>query len=272
MTQTEDDAYILGTERAELYRLGLQNQVWAEEARLGWRAAGFTAGQTLLDLGCGPGFCTQDLAYMVGEQGRVIAVDLSAAFIDFAMQVNRLHQLPVDFRADSFDDMSLAADSLDGAYCRWALAWVPNPKEVIAKVVAALRPGAAFVCHEYFDWSTLQTEPHRPELAEGIAMALKSFKDSDGDIDIGRRLPGLFAELGLEVTGVRPMSKLAVPGTLTWEWPSSFFEIYLPKLVEAGLLNGQTCRDALEQWQQLETTPGASCYGPQMVEVVGVKP
>jgi SAM-dependent methyltransferase len=272
MPQRETDAYILGTERAELYRLGLQHQVWAEEARRGWRSAGFTAGQTLLDLGCGPGFCTQDLAYMVGERGRVIGVDLSTGFIDFATQVNRLHELPVEFVASSFDDMTLAPDSLDGGYCRWALAWVPNPAEIIAKVVAALRPGAAFVCHEYFDWSTLQTEPHRPELAASIAAALKSFKDSEGDIDIGRRLPGLFVEQGLEIAGVRAMSKLALPGTLTWQWPSSFFAIYLPKLVEAGLLDEQTCSDALIQWQQLETTPGACFYGPQMVEVIGVKP
>ena len=272
MPQHETDAYILGTERAELYRLGLQHQVWAEEARQGWRTAGFTAGQTLLDLGCGPGFCTQDLAYMVGEQGRVIGVDLSAAFIDFASQVNRLHELPVDFLASSFDAMTLVPDSLDGAWCRWALAWVPNPGEVIAKGVAALRPGGAFVCHEYFDWRTLQTEPHQPELANGIAVALKSFKDSEGEIDIGRRLPGLFAEQGLDVIGVRPMSKLALPGTLTWQWPSSFFAIYLPKLVEAGLLDEHTCGAALDQWQQLGITPGACCFGPQMVEVIGVKP
>jgi ubiquinone/menaquinone biosynthesis C-methylase UbiE len=33
-------------------------------------------GMTVLDLGCGPGFFTLDMAQMVGESGRVIAADL----------------------------------------------------------------------------------------------------------------------------------------------------------------------------------------------------
>ena len=43
--------YVLGTEQAELYRLGLQHQVWSAEARRGWELGGFRAGHTLLDLG-----------------------------------------------------------------------------------------------------------------------------------------------------------------------------------------------------------------------------
>lgn len=263
--------YILGTERVELLRLGLQHQVWAGEARRGWKTAGFTAAQHLLDLGCGPGFCTQDLAYMVGEDGRVVAIDMSQSFINFAREVNRVHALNVDFQVSSFDDMVLENQSLDGAFCRWALAWVANPGEVIAKVTNALRPGASFVVHEYYDWETFQTEPSRPELKYAIAAALQSFRDSDGDIDIGRRLPRLFAEQGLEIASVRLMSKLATPGSLTWQWPGSFLEIYLPKLVAEGRLQQQICDSAIEQWHEISSLPGASCFCPQMVEVIATK-
>ncbi|NNK85219.1 MAG: SAM-dependent methyltransferase, partial [Desulfobacterales bacterium] len=34
------------------------------------------AGMTVLDLGCGPGFFTLDMAQMVGQAGRVFACDL----------------------------------------------------------------------------------------------------------------------------------------------------------------------------------------------------
>ena len=60
----ESKAYILGTDSEELFRLGVQHQVWAEEAQKGWRLANFSAGQTLLDLGCGPGYCTKELAFI----------------------------------------------------------------------------------------------------------------------------------------------------------------------------------------------------------------
>ena len=271
MTDSANQDYILGTERAELFRLGLQHQVWAQEARRGWKAAGFRSGQTLLDLGCGPGFCTQDLAYITGGQGRVIAVDQSPGFIEFARTVNQTHALNIDFLQSSFDDMALEDESLDGAYCRWALAWVPNPEEVFAKVVKALRPGACFVVHEYLDWKTFQTEPHWPELTHAISMALKSFRDGDGDIDVGRRLPTMIESLGLDLASVRPMSKLAQPNLLDWEWPGSFIKVYFPKLVAAGLLDEHVVELAVQQWDELTQTPGAMCFCPQMVEVTARK-
>lgn len=39
-------------------------------------------GMTVLDFGCGPGFFTLEMASMVGESGRVIAVDLQKGMID----------------------------------------------------------------------------------------------------------------------------------------------------------------------------------------------
>ena len=63
----EEGAYILGTDWQELHRLGVQHQIWAMEAHNGWLNAGFTAGHTLLDLGCGPGFCTTEMAFIAAR-------------------------------------------------------------------------------------------------------------------------------------------------------------------------------------------------------------
>lgn len=41
-------------------------------------------GQTVLDIGCGPGFFTVPMAEMVGENGRVIAADIQAKMLGFA--------------------------------------------------------------------------------------------------------------------------------------------------------------------------------------------
>ncbi len=271
MPKQEKNAYILGTDKAELHRLGLQHQVWSSEARRGWELAEFSAGQRILDLGCGPGFCTQDLAYMLGEYGEVIGVDKSKAYIDFLNQTADLHNLNVKGVCSDFDNMELEEESLDGAYCRWALAWVPNPEEIIAKVRRALVPGGAFVIQEYYDWSTFQTEPNFPNLDKCIAAALHSFKSSDSEIDIGRKIPELFYNQGLEVINIRPMTKLATPESLTWQWPKSFFEIYFPRVVEMGLLDKQVCKEGLEEMYELEDLPEATILCPHMVEIIGVK-
>ena len=38
-------------------------------------------GMTVLDLGCGPGYFTIDIAQMVGKSGRVIAADLQEGML-----------------------------------------------------------------------------------------------------------------------------------------------------------------------------------------------
>ncbi len=271
MSKQEKNAYILGTERAELHRLGLQHQVWAAEARKGWALADFSVGQTILDLGCGPGFCTLDLAYIAGQEGKVIGVDKSESYIEFLKQSAKQHQLDIELHACDFDEMNLPDNSLDSVYCRWALAWLPNPEEIIAKVVKAMRPGGAFVVHEYFDWSIFQCEPHLPALQQAISAAYKSFDDSSGNINIGRKLPDIFYDNGLEVIGVRPMSVIARPDELSWEWPRSFLEIYLPKLVPMGFLTKDVMEQALEELEDLGDMQGASILCPHMVEVIGIK-
>lgn len=272
MTDHESNAYILGTEQAEMIRLGLQHQVWAEEAKCGWANANFSHGDTILDLGCGPGFCTRDLGYLVGEGGKVIAIDRSALYIDFLKKIQSLDKTNIESHAVDFDDMVLEDNNLDGAYCRWALAWLSNPKEIVAKVYKALKPGGRFVVHEYYDWSTLQTEPQLENLAACIAGALKSFKSSEGEIDVGRFLPKIFVDLGYKIISTRPMQKLTRPAELTWSWPKTFFNIYFPKVAEMGFLTTDQVTKGLEEMDSLEQLPSATLLCPTLIEIVVEKP
>ena len=266
----ELNAYILGTEAAELHRLGLQHQVWSSEALRSWELAGFTAGQTLLDLGCGPGFCTTELAYIAGKNGKVIGVDKSAHFIDFLNGVTKQFDLNIETQCCDFSEMQLESNSIDGVYDRWALAWVSNPKEILLKLHKAMKKGGVVVTQEYFDWSTLQTEPHIPALAKGIAAALQSLRDQN-DIDVGRKLPVYFEECGFEVIHSRPLTKMATPNEFTWHWPKSFFNIYFPKLVDTGYLTDEEVSAALNAFEELERRPGATIFTPAMREVIAKK-
>jgi SAM-dependent methyltransferase len=267
----EEGAYILGTDWQELHRLGVQHQIWAMEAHNGWLNAGFTAGHTLLDLGCGPGFCTTEMAYIAGETGKVIGVDKSKAFTDHLDDLGKKQGLNIEAVCSDFDQMTLKPESLDGMFCRWALAWLPNPREVLKKVHAGLKKGGAMVIQEYYDWSTLQTQPRKEDLATAIAAALRSFKEQEGEIDIGRELPQVLDALGMKIESVRIMPKLALPGDFTWQWPKTFFYSYFPRLVETGYLSREVKERALEQMEELERTPGASLSTPMMVEVVARK-
>jgi ubiquinone/menaquinone biosynthesis C-methylase UbiE len=267
----ENNAYILGTEAEELTRLGIQHQIWASEAQRAWKAAGFTEGHTLLDLGCGPGFCTRELAYIAGTSGRVIGVDRSAHFISFLNQIAQSHSLNIEAIETDFNDMILEANSLDGMYCRWAMAWISNPEEVLAKVSNAMKPGGKMVLHEYYDWTSHQTEPSLPHLRHAIERCYASFKEQEGDIDVGRHLPKILTNIGMEVKSIRPMSKMARPKDLAWNWPKSFYHIYFPKLVESGYLTAEECELALRDHEALEQDLNSSLCCPLLVEVIAEK-
>lgn len=267
----EENAYILGTDTAELKRLGLQHQVWCKEAQDAYHNAGFTDGQTILDLGCGPGFATRELAFIVGDKGKVIGVDKSQAYIDHLERNAQQNGLNIQGICSDFADLQLEPSSLDGVYCRWALAWFPNPNEIIHKLMHALKPGGRLLFQEYYDWSTHQTQPSYPGLKYAISQSLKSFKDQEGDIDVGRYLPKMLSDAGCKILTTKPLLKMTPGNDFTWQWPKSFYHLYFPKLVEMGLLTEDECQQAFEDIKHLEHDAGATFCSPLVIEVLAEK-
>ena len=76
---SQSHAYALGSEARELVRLGIQHGVFAAESRALYRRAQVQLGDTVLDVGCGPGFSALELAQIVGPSGTVYGLDGSRA-------------------------------------------------------------------------------------------------------------------------------------------------------------------------------------------------
>jgi len=267
----ESNAYILGTDREELHRLGVQHEVWSGEAHRGWELAQFKDGQSILDLGSGPGFCSTELAFITGEQGKVISVDKSAEYLDYLSQISDHHQLNIETILSDITQLELEANSLDAVWCRWVLGWINDPKSVLKNVAQALKPGGKMVLQEYQDWSTHEAKPHRDGINKAIQRALKSFKDYDSELDIGKDLPEILTDLGLNLVNVRQISKLASPNDSIWQWPKSFYFNYFPKLVEMNYLTPEELEKAFEDLKELEAGDDTVITCPLMVEVIAEK-
>jgi len=237
----EPNAYILGTDPAELKRLGIQHQVWASEAQRGWKEAGFGKGMTILDLGSGPGFCTKELGYLVGDTGKVIAIDKSEGYIKYLQAINEYHRLNIETIAADFDNM-------------------------------ALKPGGKMVIHEYYHWMTHQINPARPTLQKAIAMCYQSFQDAAGNIDIGKELPTILADAGMQISSTRSMSKFANPKEIVWQWPRTFYDVYWPKIKDMGYLTDAELVQARKELYEVESLPDTTLLCPLLVEVIAEKP
>src|SRR3954468_20526447 len=84
MTKKTEHDYVLGTNDEEIDRLGLQHRVWRPTTLECWRRAGITIGSRVIDIGCGPGYATFDLAELVGRGGEVLALERSERFSKIA--------------------------------------------------------------------------------------------------------------------------------------------------------------------------------------------
>ena len=166
---SNDRDYVLGTHDEEIERLGLQHRVWRPRASDAWRRAGFTTGQTLLDLGCGPGYATLDLAGIVGPFGRVIGIDRSRRFLEAgAVRAHAQGIQHIEWHEQDLDEVDLPRADADGAWSRWVYAFVRDPRALLARAAAVLRPGGVMVLYEYADYRAWRLSPRRPEFEEFV--------------------------------------------------------------------------------------------------------
>lgn len=79
-------------------------------------AFGFSEGDTVMDLGCGPGAFLEALSKAVGSKGKVIAADIQEPFINMAKRLALERRLAnVQFLVTRENRIQLADSSIDGA-------------------------------------------------------------------------------------------------------------------------------------------------------------
>ncbi len=268
MTANENE-YVLGTDDAELLRLGLQHRLWSVQAFACWERAGVAPGRTVLDVGAGPGFATLDLAQLVTRSGRVIAVDESERFLRHLQDRARVLGIAhVETRTEDVQALALPAGSVDVAYARWVLCFTPRPDDVIAGVAAALKPGGAFAVQDYINWGALSLSPTSDAFLRVMPSVGKSWRDHGGDWQVGARLPAMMAKHGLRVEAMRPLQRIARSSDPLWQWPTTFFANFIPRLVEQGLVSAADWNEMERDWRERSRDPNAFFWTPSMVEIV----
>ncbi|MCE7875105.1 methyltransferase domain-containing protein [bacterium CPR1] len=265
-------SYVLGTHDAELQRLGFQAHVWRPRALALFDLAGFGPGQHLLDVGCGPGYVTQDLARIAGVGGEVLAVDASERYIEHLQAQPPLEeQARVQAWVGDAQRLDLAPESLDGAFERWVMCFVPEPERVVASVARALKPGGAFVIQEYANYEAMRLAPRSRAFERVVEVVADSFRQRGGDPDVACRLPGMLEAHGLRVEHLEPVVKAGGPSSEFWQWPEGFFFNYVPLLVERGLLTRAEHEAFERDWWERAGEPLARFYSPVLTEIVARK-
>ncbi len=261
--------YVLGTHGAELARLGLQHRLWSAQAFECWERAGVKPGVTVLDVGCGPGYGTFDLAQLVAPGGRIIAIDESERFIQHLEAQARVRGVSnVETRIQDVQALDLPEAGADVAYSRWVMCFTPRPQDVVAGVARALKPGGVFAVQDYVHWQAMSLSPPSDAFNAVLRATDRSWRESGGDSEVGKRLPSMMAASGLQVESIRPLQRIARPHDPLWQWPNSFFANWVPLLVERGYLSDADQRAFEADWVARSRDATAFLWTPSMVEII----
>jgi SAM-dependent methyltransferase len=140
--------------------VALQELLDLQLASLGARAierAAIVHGESIVDLGCGCGTTSIELARRTGETGNVLGVDISAPMLDLARKRAREAGVGnVRFELADAQTHQFSCASRDVAFSRFGVMFFTDPVAAFANIRRALKTGGrlAFVC-----WQSLGQNP-----------------------------------------------------------------------------------------------------------------
>ncbi|MET9201237.1 methyltransferase domain-containing protein [Gordonia sp. NPDC003585] len=156
-------------------------------------------GLDLLDVGCGPGSITIDLAALVAP-GRVRGVDVTDDPLPQARAAAADRGLDIDFGVDDAYALSDADDSYDVTHAHQVLQHLSDPVGALREMRRVTRPGGVVAVRDA-DYDAFTWWPGDERLDRWLEIYRAVAKGNDAEPDAGRRLLGWAHEAGFtEVT------------------------------------------------------------------------
>ncbi len=207
-------------------------------------------GMSLLDVGCGPGTITVDLAVAVAP-GRVLAVDPAATAVEAAAAAVAAAGTAVEVRRADVLDLSARADGrFDVVHAHQVLQHVPDPVAVLRHVGTLLAPGGVVAVRDA-DYSAFTWWPQVPALERWRALYLRLTRAAGGDPDAGRRLLSWARAAGFaDVTATASTWCYADPAARAW-WGGLWADrVVGSAIAEQAVASGEATRADLQELRE----------------------
>ncbi|CAM5531641.1 hypothetical protein GCM10010298_18800 [Streptomyces microflavus] len=190
-----------------------------------WRTAANSAGYLLgelrpgmavLDVGCGPGTITADLAALVAP-GRVTAVDTGTGILEQAAAVAAERGLEnVEFAVADVHALDFPDDSFDVVHAHQVLQHVGDPVQALREMRRVCRPGGVVAARDS-DYAAMAWFPEAPGLSEWQEVYRRVARANGGEPDAGRMLLSWARQAGFtDITPTAAAWCFATPETRAW--------------------------------------------------------
>ncbi|MFF4535389.1 class I SAM-dependent methyltransferase [Streptomyces aureus] len=233
-----------------------------------WRTAANSAAYLLgslkphmqiLDIGCGPGTITADLAELVPD-GRVTAVDHAPGILDQARRTAAERGLDnVEFAVADVHALDYPDDTFCVVHAHQVLQHVGDPVQALREMHRVTKPGG-FIAVRDADYSSMCWYPATPGLDEWLDLYLRVARANGGEPDAGRRLKSW-----ARASGIRDITATSATWTFSTEderaWWSGLWadrtvaSAYAERATEGGHATPEELRavsDAWRRWGQEE--------------------
>jgi ubiquinone/menaquinone biosynthesis C-methylase UbiE len=252
-------------------RLKVLARSWAASTAALLDRVGVEEGQTCLDLGCGGGDVTLEIARRVGPAGRVVGIDMDEVKLGLAARDATTRGFSnVEFRPSSVYEWS-ERDTYDLVYCRNFLQHLSRQDEVLRTMWAALRPGGALVVEDV-EFSAAFCDPPNEWHGfwhESYARVLRSH---GGDPSTGRRLYRLFLAAGVDAPLTVTVSQRADLDHEAKRIPALTVAATADAIVAEGIASPQEVQEAIARLEEYAADPTTMIGSPRMFQVWARRP
>ena len=219
-------------------KLELQAKETAEERLPLYLEVGLKDAELVLDVGCGSGVVTRDIANLT--KGKVIAIDGSKDMINVANEVLKRYS-NVELRLGNAENLPFKNDIFDIVTCNLLLMWADNPQKVVDEMARVTKNNGIVLATLEPDYGGKLHWPEHQKvdpIFSGEAITSKG-----GDPHIGRKLRALFIRAGLK-------TKVGIGNIRIWscEEDKAYYlharDFYVKALKESGL-----SQEEIDKWE-----------------------
>jgi len=210
-------------------KLELQAIETAEERIPLYLEVGIKDAKLVLDVGCGSGVVTRDIAHLT--KGKVIAIDDSKEMIKVAKNVLKMYK-NIELRLGNAEHLPFNDNIFDIVTCNLVLMWAANPQKVVNEMTRVTKLGGIVLATLEPDYGGKLHWPENQKVDP--IFSGKAIKSKGGDPRIGRKLRALFVRAGLK-------TKVGIGNNRIWscEEDKAYYlharDFYVKALKEAGL-------------------------------------
>ncbi|MFF6994851.1 class I SAM-dependent methyltransferase [Streptomyces sp. NPDC008313] len=228
-----------------------------------WRTAANSAAYLLgslkphmriLDIGCGPGTITADLAELVPD-GHVTGVDHAPGILDRARREAAGRGLSnVGFAVADVHALDFPDETFCVVHAHQVLQHVGDPVRALREMHRVTRPGG-YIAVRDADYSAMTWYPRSPGLDDWLDLYLRVARANGGEPDAGRRLRAWALEAGLaDVTATSGTWTFATDEERSW-WSGLWADrtlasAYADRVREGGHASDERLRAASDAWRE----------------------